>query len=282
MRGKLIVTVVAIAASAICQSQTPDAPTFDVVSLKPSAASTRRESAGGPESRDPGRYFFHRAALQDLIAIAYDTKFFQISSKAPLDGKRFDLDAKLPADTTAEQFRAMMRTMLSERFHLTAHQASKEFPGFELSVAKTGAKLRQAEAGDPPQQARPNSQGDGFPDLTPHKPGMASSQTTNGHCAVTQLRAQEQTIAALAGWLQSLVEDPIRDATGLTGKYDFTLEYAREVPNAGAPSPDPSPGCAVPELFSALQQQLGINLIRRRLQFEILVIDSFDPVPAEN
>jgi len=280
MLGNAIVTVVAIVGSAMCQNRIPDPPAFDVVSVKPSAVPNRRSSAGGPGSRDPGRFSFYGATLQDLIAAAYDVKFFQISSKAPLDSKRFDLEAKLPAETTAERFRAMMRTMLTERFHLAAHLGSKEFPGFELAIADSGTKLREVPTeGRVPPQAGLSPRGDGFPDLAPNQPGMASRQATTGRCTVIKARAQEQTMSRLADWLQSLDEGPIRDATGLTGKYDFTLEYARELPNATA---DPSPDCTAPDLFTALQRQLGLQLVRRKLQFDVVVIDSVDRVPTEN
>jgi uncharacterized protein (TIGR03435 family) len=280
MRGSAMGAVIAFVGSAMCQSRMPDATAFDVVSVKPSTVPNRRGSAGGPGSRDPGRYSFFGATLQDLIVVAYDVRVFQISSKAPLDSKRFDIEAKLPTETTAEQFHAMMRSMLAERFHLAAHIDSKEFAGFELAIADSGTKLRGAtDGGQPTPPVSLSSRDDGFPNLAPNKPGMVSRQTTNGRCTVIQVRAQEQTMAHLADWLQSLDEGPIRDATGLPGKYDFTIEYGRELLNAGA---DQSPDCQASDLFAALKQQLGLQLVRRKLHIDVVVIESVDGVPTQN
>jgi uncharacterized protein (TIGR03435 family) len=73
---------------------------------------------------------------------------------------------------------------------------------------------------------------------------------------------------------------PIVDRTGLTGKYDFTLEYIEGGPNALVEGTvDPS---VAPDLFTALEQQLGLKLVRKKLPFDVLSVDSFHPLPAEN
>lgn len=119
----------------------PATPVFEVASIKPSGPHSIRGSEGGPGSSDPGLYRFGLATLVDLIAIAYDVRFFQISSPAPLDRQNFDLVAKIPDGATKQQFHAMLQNLLAERFHLSLHIQSKEFPAYELVVAKTGARL---------------------------------------------------------------------------------------------------------------------------------------------
>ena len=92
----LFVLISAVAANASSAQATGLAdPTFDVASVKLSS-SERRGWMGGPGSRDPSRYSFYGATLEDLIAVAYGVEFFQILSKASLDAKRYDVDAKLP------------------------------------------------------------------------------------------------------------------------------------------------------------------------------------------
>ena len=117
---------------------------FEVASVKPSGPKSDRDSSGGPGTADPGRYSFHSATLLDLIATAYHVDYFQISGKA-LEEQRYDLDAKLPPHTTREEFRAMLRNLLVERFHLKAHIEQRQFPGYELILAKTGSKLKQSD-----------------------------------------------------------------------------------------------------------------------------------------
>jgi uncharacterized protein (TIGR03435 family) len=134
--ARLLRLVPAIAIAAI--AQTP--ATFEAASIKPSGPKSVRGSDGGPGSHDPGQYSFGRATLLDLIAQGYGVDRFRISSTTPLDDQRFDLVAKIPADATKEQFRAMMRALLVERFHLKVHMVSKEFAAFDLTVAKASGQ----------------------------------------------------------------------------------------------------------------------------------------------
>jgi uncharacterized protein (TIGR03435 family) len=67
------------------------------------------------------------------------------------------------------------------------------------------------------------------------------------------------------------------DKTGLTGNYSFTLEYARDV---SADGPDALP--TAPALFTALEQQLGLRPVLKKLPFDVGVVDSFNQLPTEN
>ena len=73
---------------------------------------------------------------------------------------------------------------------------------------------------------------------------------------------------------------PVVDKTGLTGRFDFTLEYVTGLPDAtreGAAEPPPA-GI----LFEALEKQLGLQLVRKKVAFDVLIIDSVDRLPTEN
>ena len=75
-------------------------------------------------------------------------------------------------------------------------------------------------------------------------------------------------------------DPPIIDKTGLTGKYDLMLEYATPLGNApGGPPPDPM---AIPELFEALKQQLGLQLVPKKVPLDFVVVESFDKLPSDN
>ncbi len=248
-------------------------PAFEVASVKLSGPQSVRGSDGGPGSKNPGRYTFHSATMQDLLAVAYNVEYFQLSSKIPLDRDRYDLTAKLAPDTTNEQFRAMMQNLLAERFHLKLHIASKDFAAFELVVAKTGLKIK--ESTDTPLPAR-----DGFPVIAPGKPGMSSNQSGVGGVILYRVRAQQMPMSMLTRMLRSQDDPPVVDKTGLTGKYDFTLEYAKEV-RTPTPGMEAEPTSA-PSLSTALQQQLGLQLINRKVAFDVLIIDSFDKTPTDN
>ena len=73
------------------------------------------------------------------------------------------------------------------------------------------------------------------------------------------------------------------DKTGLTGSYDFTLRFTAENMSAGSDgAPPPDPGTAdSPELFTALQEQLGLKLEPDKAPVQIVVIDHAEP-PTPN
>jgi len=79
-------------------------------------------------------------------------------------------------------------------------------------------------------------------------------------------------MSGVADFLAHLLGSPVQDQTGLTGKYDLRIEY---VP----PSPDADPG---PDIRDAIQQQLGLRLVSKKVPVETLVIDHAEKVPTGN
>jgi uncharacterized protein (TIGR03435 family) len=230
---------------------------FEVASLKPAGSKSVRDFGGGPGSKDPGLYHANSASLRDLIAIAWNVDYFQISSGTPLDRQNFDLAAKVPRGATKEQFRAMLQNLLMERFGLKVHMERKQFPAYELVVAKTGLKLKEAVAGD--------------------RPGMTSRSSASGGYLLVSLKSQEEPLSILAGMLHAPNEAPIVDKTGLPGKYTFSLEYIQDLPGA---APDAPP--IAPDLSTALQEQLGLQLVSKKLPFDVVVVEAFKKLPTEN
>jgi uncharacterized protein (TIGR03435 family) len=246
---------------------------FEVASIRPSGPNSARGSDGGPGSHDPTRYTFGRAELAILIMIAYDVQEFQVSSKQALDRDEFDLAAKLPPNTTKAAFRAMLRNLLIERFHIKLHIESRGFPAFEMVLAKGGAKLG-TEA-----NIRLASE-EGFPPLAPGKPGLnARNSISDGHLLI-RIRGQQQPLSRLAGVLRIGAQRPIVDKTGLSGRYDFALKFSSDLPN-GATNNAAEPS-GVPDLSAALREQLGLQLNEKKLAFDVVVVESFDRQPTEN
>jgi uncharacterized protein (TIGR03435 family) len=279
------IAILLLMAARIVQSQTEDkTPMFEVASVKPSGEHSIRDSGGGPGSSDPGQYHFNSSTLQDLIAIAYNVEYFQISSKAPLDRQRFDLVAKLAEGATKQQFRLMMQSLLAERFHLKLHIQSKEFLAYELVVAEGGPKFKETvveNAPSPEGAARPRTtRDDCFPDVPPNRPVLQANNYMRAGFLQVCLKSQQEPISVLARMLRSPDDLPMVDKTGLTGKYDFTLEYTKELRNV-SPGGEAQPPSA-PSLFLALQQQLGLQLVEKKIPFDVLIIDSVDKLPTEN
>jgi uncharacterized protein (TIGR03435 family) len=95
---------------------------------------------------------------------------------------------------------------------------------------------------------------------------------------ISFLTARAQPIAALVERLSREFRLPVTDETGLTGKFDFTLEFAPQAPGA---LPHETPDEA-PNLVSAIPQQLGLKLEPKKIPVDVLIIDSADKIPTQN
>lgn len=298
----------------LAQGQNTDkSPTFEAASVKPATppipdAQGRIFSlgpTGGPGTADPGRIHYPNMSLKNLLMSAYDVKSFQIVGPAWLDTERFEINATLPPRTTMEQFRVMLQNLLAERFKLAIHRDSKDLPLYSLVVAKSGPKLKEPATATAPQDAysalpappsaAPKIGADGFPVL----PQLAGRRGifNFGMPGRFRMMAQQQTMQDLANRLSSQLNRPVTDATGLTGEYDFTLTFSPEGlngPTGPIPPPPPSGGgellaasvgadvAAPPDIFTALQVQLGLKLESKKGPVTLIVVDRVEKTPTEN
>jgi len=299
-------------AAAFSQTTAAKLPEFDAASVKPAQPIQTGQRVmigvrGGPGTDDPEHVTFSGSTLMAVITLAYDVKEYQVTGPAWLSSERYEIQAKLPAGATKEQFHLMLQSLLADRFHLTLHHESKEFQGYELVVGKGGSKLKETSAADtaaapdaPPSSLRsgpPNLDGNGFIKLD--RPGMVMMMRMNEKGAMAaHMTARAQPVSRVVDSLSNELKRPVIDKTGLTGKYDFTLGYAPEnmpaIMKAGGPPPPPpsgpdaAPGAAAspddlePTLTTAVQQQLGLRLDAKKIQVDILVIDRADKTPTEN
>jgi uncharacterized protein (TIGR03435 family) len=158
--------------------------------------------------------------------------------------------------------KVMMQKLLADRFQLKFHREKKELSVYALTVLKGGPKFSKSER-DP----------DSLPGLFFRGPG-------------TNLNVTNATMAQFASLMQSAVLDrPVVDQTGLNEKYDFILKWTPDQGQllglGGPPPPPPDPGDAPPDLFTALQQQLGLRLESTRAPADVAVIDHVER-PSEN
>ncbi len=250
----------------LCQ-QSPVGDRFEVASIRLSDSKSVRGSDGGPGHNDPGRFTYGKAELLSMILMAWNVRPFQVSSKILLDRDEFDLAAVVPAGATREQFRVMFQNFLVDRFHLKSHMESRKFLTSVLTVSKTGLNIKDP-GGDPGR----------FPTLLPAGlPGFKSTMSSVGSTVVVRMRARQQPMSVLADMLHPPNNMPVRDDTGLTGKYDFTLEYIWQQSAERNDQTD-----FTPDLATALKQQLGLQLTERQEPFDVLVVDSIDRLPTKN
>jgi uncharacterized protein (TIGR03435 family) len=256
---------------------------FDVASVKPAVvppgARIRTFMKGGPDTADPGRITWTGITLTTVLQRAFDLKPFQLTDPDWLSVERYDISATLPSAASKEQFKQMLQNLLAERFRLAFHRETKELQGYELVVGRNGSRLAPSkdEGPDVPITESPKTDAKGFPVLT--APGLAMMEGVQGTAVVSFLTARAQPVSSLAETLAKEFRLPVVDKTGLTGRFDFTLEFAPQAPGAVTIE---APEDAAPNLISAVPQQLGLRLESRKIPVSILIVDSVDQVPASN
>jgi uncharacterized protein (TIGR03435 family) len=281
---KLLLLLTATAAFA-------QSPAFEVASIKPSPpGALGMRLNGGPGTSDPGHWVCDNIPLSLLVSIGYDLRPYQLTAPSWVESTRFNVTAKLPPDVSQDDFRAMVRTLLATRFGLQSHHDKKEMAGYELVVARNGSKLKPAGP-LPAATPRPSNDGpkvrvdsDGFPVIPP---GLSLTLRLNGR-ARTQVYGVP--ISSLVATLALNTGRPVVDATGLTGKYDYSLFWVPEgvmppppQPGSGAVAPPPAPPEAPgPTIFAAVQEQLGLKLESKKVPVDILIVDHIEKTPTEN
>lgn len=284
----------------VVRGQTPDSElTFEVASVKPAPPGSGGRGGGvgirgGPGTADPGQITYTHILLKKILMDAYGMKDYQISGPDWLVTERYDIIAKIPEGTTKDQSNFMLRSLLKERFNLMYHSESRDLAVYELVVAKNGWKLNAAAAADdapsaPGTPVRMTPDKDGFPDLPAGSANMVGVNS-NGRMRVA---ARMQPISGLINELESMLDRHILDKTGLTGKYDFKLQFSTEglggnfarVMSAQAPptaTPVETQNHGGVSLFAAVQDQLGLKLESKKDRIDYLIIDHIDKVPTEN
>ncbi len=287
--------LVLLSSAAFGQATAPP-PDFEVASVKrmdpSSGAPGSNLMRGGPGTSDPGQITFTAVTMNRLLMAAYGVGPDQVSGPGWIDSERYAIAAKVPAGADKAAVRVMLQQLLLERFHLKLHRETKTSRAYELVVARNGPRLRPSvesvENAAPP--ASPSSAGldkNGFPQPPPGR-YAASMAGTVSRLAFRQFAISDLPkvlglpLGAMAGTILSVA--PVTDNTGLTGKYDFTLEFEGYMGPGGAFSPPPADGAgaSAPNLFEALQTQLGLELKEKKIPIDILVIDHLDRVPAAN
>lgn len=264
----------AVPSRAQSQDSNASARVYEVASIKPNKSGNNMVRF----KMKPDGLSLTGATLHMLIESAYDVRDFQITG-APswFNSEKYDIEAKMDGSVAeelqklsdeqrgAENWR-MLQALLADRFQLKLHRDTKELPVYALVIAKTGLKLHEATPGD----TYPN----GF--KGPEGVGGAGMMFMEGNGG--PVRGQGIAMANLVHLLSQQLGRIVVDKTGLTGKYDFTLQWTPDEtqgPPSGPPGigSTPPPESSGPSIFTAIQEQLGLKLESQKGPVEILVID---------
>jgi len=202
---------------------------------------------------------------------------------------RFDIEAKADGDVPREQRAAMLRRLLADTFQLVLRHETRQLPIYAIVLVKSdgtlGPNLRPST---PECIAAADALHSGKAPLPPALlvPRTGPPEPSQVPCGAISARpqgtmtARAATMADMArGMLGPMLGRVVVDRTGLTGYYDFDLEYAPAVPPGPPPTPAPAPAYGRPApsigpaFFKALQEQLGLQLDDQTGPVDNLVID---------
>jgi uncharacterized protein (TIGR03435 family) len=231
-------------ATLLCATMAIAQPSFEVASIKPNVSGDRSSFT----RRGEDSLALQNWPLRNVVLKAYDLKNYALDAPDRLASRNFDINAKASGKVTEGELRQMLQSLLKDRFRLKVHPATKELQAYVLLPAKGGLKLK------------PVQDNGGFGVDVSHFPGKTRVQCR--HC----------TMDKFTNVLADEVNRAVVDQSGIPDEFSFTLEW----------SPDQSADDAGPSIFTALKEQLGIELEARRVPVPILVVDSISQTPTEN
>jgi uncharacterized protein (TIGR03435 family) len=275
-RSSLLVSLVVVSLLGIAAAQPP---TFEAASVKPNKSGPRALQRA---MLQPGeRVTLVNVTPRLMIQMAYPEATDIIGAPTWIgrpgpseDADRFDVNAKADVPSSREQLQAMMRSLLADRFKLTAHTEPRETPIFALVLArrdgKLGPKLHPATTDCQTLRQR-----------TKIRPGVDPCGRL-GEVGLGVMMARGLTLDAL-GMLKFDVDRLVENKTGLSGIFDWDLTWTPQVflqrsfDRDRFPAIDPDG----PSIFTALQEQLGLKLEAQKGSTSVLVIDHIEHPTAD-
>jgi len=233
------------AAAALSQPAAPTA--FEVASIRPSQpgrASIRVE---------PNSVTMQNVTLAECVRWAYGVQEYQVLAPGWALDDWFDVSAKSAEPAKESELRQMLQNLLEQRFKLAVHRETRELAAMILTVGKTGHKLQPVEE-------------EGSPSFS------TGSMSLTGKGA---------TIGQLTEFISHELHYPMIDQTGLTGRFNYTLDIKAYVTEEMRKSPGPPPEAPV-IVAEAMQAQLGLKVTEKKAPVEMVIIDHVEKTPTEN
>jgi uncharacterized protein (TIGR03435 family) len=268
-------------------AQSAASPRFEVASIKLVAKPRPGVITGSIQILPGGRFSASEALPRFIIQNAYGLKSFQILGGPDwFESAHYDIDARAEAaaNATPQQVSFMVQSLLEDRFRLKAHRETRDLPVYDLTVAKGGLKLREPKE---KTCAPPNLNASQLP--PPPAPGQPLTVPCGRISAAAgpagaQITGKTIPMAEFARVLSNMIGRPVIDKTGFAGTFDVQVSFNFDQALAGLSGPGAPPlqtELTGPSVFTAVQEQLGLNLGSAQGPVEVLVIDRIEK-PTEN
>ena len=242
-----------------------DQISFDVVSIRRNTSGSMN-GGGGP--RPGGRYTFTNIPFRSVIAFAYGVPTGRVLEGPDwLAVDRYDIDAVGKPNATDVERTHMLKQLLRERLGLAVRAEQRRFQVYSLILARadgprgTGVSRSPVDCRDP--EAR--------------KKALASAPPGRLACGFRDSEGVFQgggiDMPTLAQVLGGPAGRPVMDKTGVSGGFDIDLKWRS--------APDGAAGGDGVEIFTAVQEQLGLKLVSDEAQLDVIVIEKIGR-PSDN
>jgi uncharacterized protein (TIGR03435 family) len=272
--GALVVVAV-FSAQNRAQSVRAPRPEFEAATVKAS-----RDGKSGVRATT-SRLTLDSVPLRVMVSVAYKTRPSQIiGGPAWSDSTMFDVQGKAAEAAGTDSMLLMLQALLEDRFQLKIRHEIREGPVYELTVAKGGYRLkpsRDCVPFDPNHLPRQTTPGEARIDYCGRmsRGGDGSRSTVEG-TGVDVIPRIGLLTPSIIGFLSETLDRTVIDKTGLTGAFDFRLEWAPQ--RASAEQAD---DVDAPSIFTAVREQLGLKLEAGKGPVDYLVIDHAEK-PSDN
>jgi uncharacterized protein (TIGR03435 family) len=232
-------------------AQTPVRARFDATVVRPTPPE-RLNILNVEECNDGGTYIESGAPLEWVIEFAFGVSGKVTGGPDWLNSfdAAFDIEGKPDHKVNRAECRAMVQSLLEERFGLKVHRETKEVDGYSLIVGKHGPRLQPAKPVDIGGGVRVN--------------GLLQQNLEERRAA------DGWSMSRLAAFVSGFAKRPVVNETGLRGEYSFSIRFAHT-----EDSDDP-------DVATALEEQLGLKLVTTKTPLEVIVIDHIERVPTPN
>jgi len=261
------------------------AASFEVVSIHQDKPNTDGRVSMRIGFTPNGTFTAQGLLLKRLICAAYGVSDIEVVGGPEwLTSDRYTIEAKADSVTQVQlpklsgpEMRLvgqqMVKGLLADRFKLKMHEETKEIQILAIVPAKNGPKLHESVPGDTYANGLKDRDGQGHAGMMRFNDG--------------KLTAQGVPLDNLASQLTEQLHQIVRNKTGLKGSYDFVLEWTPERDHDGGPavgngetSANAEPS-ALPSIYTAIQEQLGLKLESQKAAVKVFVIDQVER-PTEN
>jgi uncharacterized protein (TIGR03435 family) len=258
--------------------------TFDVVSIKHTEQGPSRVTNPG----DGDGITITNSTLSEIIRWNFNVGTLRGDQIQGAPGwfsspdENYEIQAKIAESDIAtwqklddEARRLVFRKVLADRFKFASHFVDVEVPVYNLVIAKGGLKMKEAKPGE----ISPWKFHEAGDPSTPYSGrGMTQRQTPDGWITVYQ-RFDMETFATSDTFAYT-VGRPVINKTGLTGVYNFSLDFSYQPLSASPSAEGGAPEPSSPDIFTALKT-IGLKLEPGRGKVSHLVVDHLER-PSED